>query len=82
MSKLFLSVEEPKLLILAGIDTLDKELMVGQMQGKFQLQVLPKCGHAVHEDVPDQVAELLASFLVRYRLADAKEGFNKPFPGC
>ena len=23
--------------------------------GKFQMQVLPKSGHAVHEDVPDQV---------------------------
>ena len=23
--------------------------------GKFQMQVLPQCGHAVHEDVPDKV---------------------------
>ena len=23
--------------------------------GKFQMQVLPQCGHAVHEDIPDRV---------------------------
>lgn len=23
--------------------------------GKFQMQVLPQCGHTVHEDVPDKV---------------------------
>lgn len=45
---MFLSVNVPKLLLLAGVDRLDKELMVGQMQGKFQMQVLPQCGHAVH----------------------------------
>ncbi|KAK6641716.1 hypothetical protein RUM44_013431 [Polyplax serrata] len=63
LSSLFLSCSVPKLLILAGIDTLDRELTVGQMQGKFQMQVLPQCGHAVHEDVPDKVAEVLASFM-------------------
>ena len=26
--------------------------------GKFQMQVLPKSGHAVHEDVPEQVCQL------------------------
>lgn len=25
--------------------------------GKFQMQVLPQCGHAVHEDVPDKVSK-------------------------
>ena len=25
------------------------------LTGKFQMQVLPKSGHAVHEDVPEQV---------------------------
>lgn len=39
----------PKLLLLASIDGLDRALTVGQMQGKFQLQVLARCGHAVHE---------------------------------
>ena len=26
--------------------------------GKFQMQVLSGCGHAVHEDVPDKVCSL------------------------
>ncbi len=44
LSSMFLKIAQPKLLLLAGVDRLDKELMVGQMQGKFQMQVLPKCG--------------------------------------
>ncbi|OAD62622.1 Protein phosphatase methylesterase 1 [Eufriesea mexicana] len=37
----------------------------GWFKGKFQMQVLPACGHAVHEDVPDKVAEAIATFMVR-----------------
>ena len=48
---MFLSVRGPKLLLLAGTDRLDKDLLVGQMQGKFQLVVLPAVGHVVQEDV-------------------------------
>lgn len=39
----------------AGVDRLDKELAVGQMQGKFQMQIVGHVGHAVHEDAPDKV---------------------------
>uniref|UniRef100_A0A672RYL3 Protein phosphatase methylesterase 1-like n=1 Tax=Sinocyclocheilus grahami TaxID=75366 RepID=A0A672RYL3_SINGR len=55
ISNLFLSCNVPKLLLLAGIDRLDRDLTIGQMQGKFMMQVLPPCGHAVHEDIPDKV---------------------------
>lgn len=82
LSNLFLSCSVPKLLILAGIDTLDRDLTVGQMQGKFQMQVLPQCGHAVHEDVPDKVAEVLASFMVRFKFAEPTAEFHRPFPAC
>lgn len=34
LSKKFLEAKGGKLLILAGTDRLDKELMIGQMQGK------------------------------------------------
>jgi protein phosphatase methylesterase 1 len=51
LSKAFLSAKAAKLLILAGTDRLDKELTIAQMQGKFQLALLPACGHAIHEDV-------------------------------
>ena len=82
LSEKFLSVPASKMLILAGIDRLDKDLTVGQMQGKFQMQVLPQAGHAVHEDVPEKMAEVLATFLVRNRFASAKETFCPTFPAC
>ncbi|XP_073253213.1 protein phosphatase methylesterase 1-like isoform X1 [Porites lutea] len=82
MSKLFLSCRVPKLLILAGVDRLDRDLTIGQMQGQFQLQVLSRCGHSVHEDAPDKVAEVLVAFLVRLKLGQAKENFRRPMPAC
>lgn len=65
MSKKFLAGRGAKLLILAGTDRLDKDLMIGQMQGKFQLVVLPEAGHWVQEDVPDKTAGLLVEFFKR-----------------
>ena len=38
-----------RLLVLAGTDRLDKELMIGQMQGKFQMEVVPGVGHMIQE---------------------------------
>ena len=76
LSHRFLEAPAAKLLLLAGVDRLDKELTVGQMQGKFQMQVLPAVGHTVHEDSPDKVAEVLATFLVRNKLATASEAFQ------
>jgi len=82
MSTLFLSCSVPKLLILAGVDRLDKELTIGQMQGKFQMQILANCGHMVHEDVPEKVGELVATFLLRQKLSEAKGGFKRSMPEC
>ena len=65
MSQKFLSARGAKLLILAGTDRLDKELMIGQMQGKFQLQVVPEAGHFVQEDAPERTAEMVAEFFKR-----------------
>ncbi|EGC29196.1 hypothetical protein DICPUDRAFT_90599 [Dictyostelium purpureum] len=50
LSKEFLSNKVIKLLILAGTDRLDRELTIAQMQGKFQLILLPLCGHVIQED--------------------------------
>ena len=82
LSAKFLSVQVPKLLLLAGVDRLDKELMVGHMQGKFQMQVLPLCGHAVHEDSPEDVSDALASFMLRYKFAEAIEDIKPPNLSC
>lgn len=68
--------------MLAGLDRLDKELTVGQMQGKFQMQVFHQVGHAIHEDVPDKGAECLAAFLCRQRIAVAKGHLPAALPGC
>ncbi|XP_062513766.1 protein phosphatase methylesterase 1-like isoform X2 [Corticium candelabrum] len=52
LSQKFLGCTVAKLLLLAGVDRLDKDLTVGQMQGKFEMHVLPQVGHVVHEDSP------------------------------
>ncbi|EDK40839.2 hypothetical protein PGUG_04937 [Meyerozyma guilliermondii ATCC 6260] len=57
-----------KLLILAGHETLDTNLIIGQMQGKYQLIVFnnsEKTGHFVHEDIPMQVGLSLIDFIRR-----------------
>jgi protein phosphatase methylesterase 1 len=65
LSAKFLSSQGGKLLILAGTDRLDKELMIGQMQGKYQLQVFPDAGHFVHEDQPERTAQIVVDFYRR-----------------
>ncbi|KAI5207769.1 protein phosphatase methylesterase [Aureobasidium subglaciale] len=65
MSGRFLRGRAAKSLLLAGTDRLDKELMVGQMQGKFQLTVIPEAGHFIQEDVPEKTAHLMIEFFKR-----------------
>ncbi|KAJ5156945.1 Protein phosphatase methylesterase 1 [Penicillium canariense] len=65
LSRKFLDARGGKLLLLAGTDRLDKELMIGQMQGKYQLQVFPEAGHFIQEDQPAKTAQVLADFYRR-----------------
>lgn len=65
LSSLFLSVRAAKMLVLANVDRLDKDLMIAQMQGKFQNILIPAAGHTVHEDQPDQMARVLLEYLQR-----------------
>ncbi|KAF8150993.1 Alpha/Beta hydrolase protein [Crassisporium funariophilum] len=62
LSSQFLASRTARLLVLAGTDRLDKELMIGQMQGKFQMVVVPGVGHMLHEDDPTRLAEILVEF--------------------
>lgn len=55
----------PKILVLAGTDRLDRSLTIGQMQGKFQMMVLRNTGHAIQEDVPDELARIILGFIDR-----------------
>ncbi|TFK45375.1 protein phosphatase methylesterase [Heliocybe sulcata] len=70
LSSKFLATRAARLLILAGTDRLDKPLMIGQMQGKFQLEVVGGVGHVVHEDAPARVAELVVEFWRRNERVD------------
>lgn len=65
LSRKFLDAKGGKLLVLAGTDRLDKELMIGQMQGKYQLQVFPEAGHFLHEDQAEKTAMTVAEFYRR-----------------
>lgn len=82
MSSMFLSVTSPKLLLLAGVDRLDAQMTTAQMQGKFQMQIVARSGHAVHEDAPEKVAKAVATFLIRHKFVDALGEFQKPMPAC
>lgn len=39
--------------------------MIGQMQGKYQLQVFPEAGHFIQEDLPTKTAQILVDFYKR-----------------
>lgn len=65
LSKKFLGSRGGKLLLLAGTDRLDTELTIGQMQGKYALQVFPEAGHFIHEDLPEKTALTLVDFYQR-----------------
>ncbi|KAI0000491.1 protein phosphatase methylesterase [Russula vinacea] len=62
LSAAFLAARTARLLVLAGTDRLDRELMIGQMQGKFQMVVVPNTGHMLHEDDPETLARTLVEF--------------------
>lgn len=65
LSKGFLTVPAARMLILAGEDRLDKDLMIGQMQGKYQLVVFSNSGHFIQEDEPENTALTLIEFWTR-----------------
>ncbi|KAF5379673.1 hypothetical protein D9615_005753 [Tricholomella constricta] len=62
LSSTFLQARTARLLVLAGTDRLDNELMIGQMQGKFQMAVVPGVGHMLQEDDPTRLAEIMVEF--------------------
>lgn len=68
LSKAFVGLRVPKMLILAGTDRLDKELTIAQMQGKFQLLLLPNSGHAIQEDTPEKLSDAILTFIKRFSI--------------
>ncbi|CAG8579129.1 5447_t:CDS:2 [Paraglomus occultum] len=65
LSGKFLLARAAKLLILAGTDRLDTPLTIAQMQGKYQLVVMPEVGHQLQEDDPEKTAQTLVDFWKR-----------------
>ncbi|KAJ3124818.1 hypothetical protein HK098_000858 [Nowakowskiella sp. JEL0407] len=65
LSTKFLAAPTARLLVLAGTDRLDKPLTIGQMQGKFQMIVVPESGHAIQEDMPEKIGKILVEFWKR-----------------
>lgn len=65
LSQIFLALPVSRMLVLAETDYLDKALLIGQMQGRFQLEIVRDTGHAIQEDQPEQLAEMLATFVKR-----------------
>jgi protein phosphatase methylesterase 1 len=63
------------------VSRLDKTLTIGQMQGKFQLVLMPAAGHAIQEDEPDKTAEHVRQFLQRFRIGEPPLTFPKASPG-
>lgn len=64
----FLDLTCSKIFIIAGVAHLEKALTVAHMQGKFQLEVINKTGHIVHEDQSHEVAGIFLSFFKRYKV--------------
>jgi protein phosphatase methylesterase 1 len=65
LSDAFVNSFASRLLVLAETDYLDKTLLIGQMQGKFQLEIVRNTGHAIQEDQPKQLAALITTFISR-----------------
>ena len=80
LTKAFLSCNIPKTLMLAGIERMDKDLTIAQMQGKYKLSILRNVGHIMHEDKPDEVMKVIKDFITTFRIT-AKETEMKPIIG-
>ncbi len=80
LTKAFLSCNIPKTLMLAGIERMDKDLTIAQMQGKYKLSILRGVGHIIHEDKPDEVMKVIKDFITTFRIT-AKEEEMKPIIG-
>ena len=80
LTKAFLSCNIPKTLMLAGIERMDKDLTIAQMQGKYKLSILRGVGHIMHEDKPEEVMKVIKDFITTFRIT-AKEEEMKPIIG-
>ena len=63
MTQAFISLEIPKCLIIGKDTTLDKDLEIARMQGKFKVQIMDNVSHAIQEDDPTAVGRVFKDYL-------------------
>ena len=68
LTEMFLKIEIPKQLLLAGSERMDKELTVAHMAGKFKMVVIENVGHGIQEDNPGSVAQCFSQFLTQFHI--------------
>eukprot|EP00884_Botryococcus_braunii_P014509 jgi/Botrbrau1/23059/Bobra.0243s0002.1 len=66
----FLSVRVPRLVLMSREGRFTNDLVVAQMQGKYQLQMLPLAGYAIHEDDPELIAQKLEDFMTFFQVGE------------
>lgn len=81
LSDAFVGARVPKVLLIAGADRLDRPLTIAQMQGKFQMVLVPQSGHAIQEDEPEEVAQTVQSFIQRFRIGLPPLAIPRATPG-
>ena len=80
LTKAFLGLKLPKMLMLAGVERMDKELTIAQMQGKYMLSVVRHVGHVIHEDNPEKAREQIQNFIDTFHISGKLEDM-KPIVG-
>jgi len=68
LSEDFMSAKVPKQLIIAEPDRMDTALTIGQMQGRFKLDVVTRVGHSIQEDDPKTLSKLIIAFLAAFKI--------------
>mmetsp|Transcript_29508 Transcript_29508/g.28662 ORF Transcript_29508/g.28662 Transcript_29508/m.28662 type:complete len:171 (-) Transcript_29508:22-534(-) len=68
LSSSFLGLRLPKQILLAASDRMDKELTIAHMSGKLKMVVIEDCGHCMHEDQPQKVAEQFLDFIQMFKI--------------
>ena len=68
LTKAFLCCNIPKMLMLAGIERMDKDLTIAQMQGKYKLSIMKNVGHIMHEDKQDETMKFIKDFIMTFRI--------------
>ena len=80
LTKAFLSYNIPKMLMLAGIEQMDKDLSIAQMQRKYKLSIMRNVGYIMHEDKQNETMKFIKDFIRTFRIT-AKETEMKPIIG-